>query len=104
MRGKPAPLDAGWAVGLGQQVRGRREVCRGEEEGLLGATLLVQSKANCSRNKFLGLTSVLPPRGHWAVAVPTSPPSSIRAWLSRSVDLSRAPQDIPTVLGDEHLC
>lgn len=43
---------AGWEVGLGHQVRGKKQVCRGEEEGAGGteATLLTQPKANCSGN------------------------------------------------------
>lgn len=31
--GEPGPLDAGWEAGLGHQVRSRKRVCWGKEEG-----------------------------------------------------------------------
>lgn len=58
--GKPVPPDAGWEVGLGHQMRGRKGVCQGkEEEGDWShPTDSFQPKANCSGSKYCVLALV----------------------------------------------
>lgn len=61
--GEPVPLDAGWEVGLGRQVRGRKGVCGGEEEGRTGATVLFSPRLTVLETSTVSWYQLH--SGHW---------------------------------------